>query len=182
MPLIGRPFLNSNQHPLHLDERNFLSAAVVKLRRARRGVVRHLRGAFKRAAILQIGSDARGPKGVVADARGDAHGFGAPLKSSHRGLIAESSRKSTLSRTVRNSKGFAFLSGNRTVAGQPIKCPKTVRHNGFSDNSIRGRVYGRHYRAFSGRFSHDPKQGERFAAREITRRARHGFLPTARPS
>jgi hypothetical protein len=28
----------------------------------------------------------------------------------------------------------------------------------------------------------DQKQGERFAAREITRRARTGFPPTARPS
>ena len=42
-------------------------------------MVRHLRGAFKRAAVLQISSNARGAKGVVADARGDAAGFRAPL-------------------------------------------------------------------------------------------------------
>ena len=40
----------SNEYPLHLLESYFLGASVVKLRRARRGVVRHLRGAFKHAA------------------------------------------------------------------------------------------------------------------------------------
>ena len=42
-------------------------------------MVRHLRGALQRAAVLQIGGDARGAKGVVADARGDPGGFRAPL-------------------------------------------------------------------------------------------------------
>jgi hypothetical protein len=42
-------------------------------------MVRHLRGAFKRAAILQVICDARGAKGVVADARVDAGGFRVPL-------------------------------------------------------------------------------------------------------
>ena len=69
----------SNENPLHLVERDFLGPAIIKLRRARRGMVRHLRGAFKRAAVFQIGGDARGAKGVVADARSDAAGFGAPL-------------------------------------------------------------------------------------------------------
>ena len=69
----------SNEYPLHLVERDFLGAAVVKLRRARRRVVRHLRGLFKRAAVLQVSGDARGAEGVVADARGDAAGFRAPL-------------------------------------------------------------------------------------------------------
>ena len=39
-------------------------------------MVRHLRGLFERAAVS---GDARRAKGVVADARGDAGGFGAPL-------------------------------------------------------------------------------------------------------
>ena len=52
------------------------------------------------------------------------------------GPTAESSRMSTLSRTVRNSKGFAFLSGNRTLPGQLIKCPEIAPNNGFSDNSL----------------------------------------------
>jgi len=42
-------------------------------------MVRHLRGALQRAAVLQIGGDARGTKDVVADACGDASGFRAPL-------------------------------------------------------------------------------------------------------
>ena len=57
----------SNQHPLHLVERHFLGAAIIKLRRAGAGMVRHLRGAFERAAVLQIGGDARRAKRVVAD-------------------------------------------------------------------------------------------------------------------
>ena len=42
-------------------------------------MVRHPRGLFKRAAVLQISGDARRSKRVIADARGDAAGFGAPL-------------------------------------------------------------------------------------------------------
>ena len=42
-------------------------------------MVRHLRGALQRAAVFQISGDARRAKGVVADARGDAAGFRAPL-------------------------------------------------------------------------------------------------------
>ena len=42
-------------------------------------MVGHLRGAFKRAAVLQVSSDARGAKGVVADARHNAGGFRVPL-------------------------------------------------------------------------------------------------------
>ena len=74
----------SNEYPLHLVERHFLGAAIVKLRRARRGMVRHLRGAFKRAAVLQIGGDARGAKGVIADARGDRRRLWRAAESSHR--------------------------------------------------------------------------------------------------
>ena len=69
----------SNENPLHLVEHDFLGTTVVKLRRACRGMVRHLRGALQLAAVLQVGGDARGAKGMVADARGDASGLGAPL-------------------------------------------------------------------------------------------------------
>ncbi len=68
-----------DHHPLDLVERNFLGAAVVKLRRARRGMVRHLRGAFERTAVLEVGRDARRAERVVADLRGDAGGSGTPL-------------------------------------------------------------------------------------------------------
>ncbi len=72
MPDAVRCRARSNEYPLHLVEGDFLGATVVKLRRACRGMVRHLRGLFKRAAVLQVSGDARGAKGVVADARGDA--------------------------------------------------------------------------------------------------------------
>ena len=68
-----------NENPFHLVERHFLGAAVVKPRRARRGMVRHLRGLFERTAVLRISGDARGAKGVVADVGGDAAGFRAAL-------------------------------------------------------------------------------------------------------
>jgi len=42
-------------------------------------MVRHLRGAFKGPAVLQIGGDARGAKRVITNARGDRGGFRAPL-------------------------------------------------------------------------------------------------------
>jgi hypothetical protein len=44
-----------------------------------KGIGRHLHGLLKRAAIVQIRGDVRRPKGVIADARRDAGGFGAPL-------------------------------------------------------------------------------------------------------
>ena len=71
--------ISSNEYPLHLVERDFLGAAVVKLRRARRGMVRHLRGAFERPAVFEVSRDAGRPERVVADARKDISGFGAPL-------------------------------------------------------------------------------------------------------
>jgi hypothetical protein len=42
----------------HLVEAHLFPAAVLKLRRARRGVVRHGSGLFERPAVLQIGGDA----------------------------------------------------------------------------------------------------------------------------
>ena len=42
-------------------------------------MVRHLRGAVKRPAVLAIGGDARGPKRVVADLGRDLGRLGAPL-------------------------------------------------------------------------------------------------------
>src|ERR1700730_317466 len=70
---------DSYENSFHLVEGDFLGAAVVELRRACRGMVRHLRRFSERAAVLQISGDARRPKGVVADVRGEAGGFGAPL-------------------------------------------------------------------------------------------------------
>jgi hypothetical protein len=73
------------------DKRNHVAARRLRLESRRRfpflrgldiaaGIdYRHLRGLFKRAAVFQIRGDARGAKGVVADMRGDAAGFRAPL-------------------------------------------------------------------------------------------------------
>jgi len=72
-------FAASNQYPLHLVERHFLGAAVVELRGAGAGVVRHLRGAFESAAVFEGRRNARRPKRMVAHARDDASGFRAPL-------------------------------------------------------------------------------------------------------
>jgi hypothetical protein len=54
-----------NEYPLHLVEGDFLRSPIIELRRACRGMVRHLRGALQRAAVFQIGGDARGAKGMV---------------------------------------------------------------------------------------------------------------------
>src|SRR5208337_4722426 len=62
--------IGSNKYPLHLIERHFFGATVVKLRRAGRGMVCHLRGAFERPPVLEVSRDAGHPERVVADARG----------------------------------------------------------------------------------------------------------------
>jgi hypothetical protein len=52
--------------------------AIVKLRRARRSVVRHRGGVFERAAVLQVRGDPRGAERVVADFGVDAGTGGSP--------------------------------------------------------------------------------------------------------
>src|ERR1700724_1437908 len=68
----------SNEYPLHLVEAHLVAPAIVKLRRARRGVVRHGSGLFERPAVLQIGGDAGRAEAVIADFRGDTSGGCAP--------------------------------------------------------------------------------------------------------
>ncbi len=72
--------VGSGSHPdlLYLIEAEFLAPAVVELRRARRCVVRHLRGLLQRAAVLQIRGDAGRPEAVVAEPGGDASRSGTP--------------------------------------------------------------------------------------------------------
>jgi hypothetical protein len=62
----------SDHDPLDLIEAELVAPAIVELRRARRGVVRHRRGLFQRAAVLEIGRDARRPEAVVAELGRDA--------------------------------------------------------------------------------------------------------------
>src|SRR5258708_37046564 len=62
----------SNHDPLDLIEAELVAPAIVELRRARRGVVRHRRGLLKRAAVLEIVGYPRRPETVVAGLWGDA--------------------------------------------------------------------------------------------------------------
>ena len=52
--------------------------AIVELRRARRGMVRHRRGFFQRAAVLEIGCDPGRTEAVVAELGFDASRCRAP--------------------------------------------------------------------------------------------------------
>ena len=56
-----------NRDPLHLVERDLLGPPIIKLCRACAGMVRHLRGLLKRAAVLEIRGDAGRPERVIAD-------------------------------------------------------------------------------------------------------------------
>lgn len=69
----------SNQDALDFVQVNLVGAPVVELRGAGRGVVGDGGGAFERTAVLEVGGDAGGPEGVVADLRGDVGRLGPPL-------------------------------------------------------------------------------------------------------
>src|SRR5258708_4573202 len=69
-PRADRSTLNRN--PLHLVEAHVVAPAIVGLRGAGRGVVRHRGGVFQRAAVFQIRRDTGRPEGVIADLRLDA--------------------------------------------------------------------------------------------------------------
>ena len=55
-----------------LIKAELVAPTIVELRRARRDVVRHRRGLFERAAVLEIGRDAGCPEAVVAELGCDA--------------------------------------------------------------------------------------------------------------
>src|SRR5215470_11950981 len=61
----------------HFIERDAVLAAIVELGGAGRGMRRHLAGLLERAAVLEVGRDARAAEGVVAHMRGDAGRLGA---------------------------------------------------------------------------------------------------------
>jgi hypothetical protein len=61
----------SNHNPLDLIEDHLVAPAIVELRRARRGVVRHRGGLFECAAVLEIGGDPGCAKAVVPELRLD---------------------------------------------------------------------------------------------------------------
>src|SRR5271170_6964260 len=69
----------SNLDPFDLVEIDLVVPAIIELRGACAGVVRHRSGLFEAAAaVLQIGCDPGRPERVVADLRGDASRSGAP--------------------------------------------------------------------------------------------------------
>ena len=68
----------SDRDPLDFIESQLLASAIVKLRRARRGVVRHRRGFFESTAVLEVGGDSRRPEAVVAELGFDPGRRGAP--------------------------------------------------------------------------------------------------------
>ena len=57
----------SNPNSLDIVGAHLFLPPIIKLRRARAGMVGHQRGLLKRPAVLQIRGDARRPKRVVAD-------------------------------------------------------------------------------------------------------------------
>ena len=61
----------SDQNALHLVEAEFVLPTVVELGGAGRDVVGHGCRLLQRAAVLQVGRDARSPEGVIADPRGN---------------------------------------------------------------------------------------------------------------
>jgi len=67
-----------NQNPLDLVEAHFVAPAVVELGGAGAGMVGHRCGLLQRAAVLEIGRDARRPETVVADLGLDAGRRGSP--------------------------------------------------------------------------------------------------------
>src|ERR1700730_16416346 len=58
------PHNRLNHNPFDLIEAQLVAPAIVELRRARRGVVRHRGGLLERPAVLQIGRDPGRPETV----------------------------------------------------------------------------------------------------------------------
>src|ERR1700730_17331588 len=61
----GKALLDAD--PLDLIEAPRVAAAIVELRRAGRGMVRHRRSLFEGAAVLEIGGDPGRPEAVIAE-------------------------------------------------------------------------------------------------------------------
>ena len=69
----------SDPNPLHLIQAQFVSSAIIELCRPCAGMVRHGRGVFEGAAVLEISRDAGRSERVVAYLRPDAGRRGPPL-------------------------------------------------------------------------------------------------------
>jgi len=85
-----RPGL-AKPYPLDILKRGTAVAAVVKLCRARRGMIGHVARAFEQAAIFEIGGDARAPERMIADG-GAGIVFGILIKGEISALGSGASR------------------------------------------------------------------------------------------
>jgi hypothetical protein len=63
----SRSYPRSNRNPLDFIKVHLIALAIVELRRAGRGVVRHGGGVFERAAVFQVRRDPGRTEGVIAD-------------------------------------------------------------------------------------------------------------------
>lgn len=78
-PLITALIIRSDQDALNLVSVHLVGAPVIELRGVGRGVMGDHGGTFQRAAVLQVGGNAGGPEGFVADPRGDVDRLGSSL-------------------------------------------------------------------------------------------------------
>ena len=62
---VGNPL--SNCDPFDLIETHLVAPPIVELRGPRRGMIRHSRGLFQGAAVLQVGRDPRRPNAVAGE-------------------------------------------------------------------------------------------------------------------
>jgi len=74
----SKTLTKSNRNPLDLVEVHLVATAIVELRGAGRGVVRHGGRVFERAAILEVRGDPGCPEGMIADLGLDPGAGGAP--------------------------------------------------------------------------------------------------------
>ncbi len=107
-----------------LVETELVAPAIVELRRARRRVVRHRRGLFQRAAVLEIRRDPGRPETVVAEPGCDAGRGGAP--TDHRiGVRLRQHRAGELAgaaadRAEQRPLGIAAQCGAAEIGGETV--------------------------------------------------------------
>src|SRR5205085_1679620 len=70
--------LHLDRDPLNLVKRQLVSPTVIKLRRARAGMIRHCGRLLERSSVFQVGRDPGRPETVIAELRCDPGRHGAP--------------------------------------------------------------------------------------------------------
>ena len=79
----------SESDPLDFIKRHLVGLAIIELRRARAGVVRHQRRIFERSAELAKHRNARGAERVIADARLDPGSSRGPTSAEPRNFTCD---------------------------------------------------------------------------------------------